>query len=102
MSKFESGSYALRYERAVACILKASRGYHVHIGDLSDAFLQKIHEELDAEKVSHDRFIHIPWVASLSQALIDNAVDVYVSSFPLGGGKMKSSVWFSSSGTSRC
>jgi glycosyltransferase involved in cell wall biosynthesis len=87
MSKFESGSYALRYERAVACILKASRGYHVHIGDLSDAFLQKIHEELDAENVSHDRFIHIPWVASLSQALIENAVDVYVSSFPLGGGK---------------
>jgi len=87
MSKFESESYALRYERAVACILKASRGYHVHIGDLSDAFLQKIHEELDAENVSHDQFIHIPWVASLSQALIENAVDVYVSSFPLGGGK---------------
>jgi glycosyltransferase involved in cell wall biosynthesis len=87
MSKFESGSYALRYERAVAGILKASRGYHVHIGDLSDAFLQKIHEELDAENVSHDRFIHIPWVASLSQALIENGVDVYVSSFPLGGGK---------------
>lgn len=87
MSKFESGSYAVRYERAVACILKASRGYHVHIGDLSDAFLQRIHEELDAENVSHDRFIHIPWVASLSRALIENAVDVYVSSFPLGGGK---------------
>ncbi|WP_095130193.1 glycosyltransferase family 4 protein [Pseudomonas sp. Irchel s3h14] len=87
MSKFESGSYAVRYERAVACILKASRGYHVHIGELSDAFLQKIHEELDAENVSHDRFVHIPWVASLSQALIENAVDVYVSSFPLGGGK---------------
>lgn len=87
MSKFESGSYAIRYERAVACILEASRGYHVHIGELSDAFLQKIHEELDAENVNHDRFIHIPWVASLSQALIENAVDVYVSSFPLGGGK---------------
>jgi hypothetical protein len=87
MSKFESGSYAVCYERAVACILKASRGYHVHIGDLSDAFLQRIHEELDAENVSRDRFIHIPWVASLSRALIENGVDVYVSSFPLGGGK---------------
>jgi glycosyltransferase involved in cell wall biosynthesis len=87
MSKFESGSYALSYERAVACILKASRGYHVHIGDLSDAFLQKIHEELDAENVGRDRFVHIEWVASLSRALIENAVDVYISSFPLGGGK---------------
>jgi glycosyltransferase involved in cell wall biosynthesis len=87
MSKFESGSYTVCYERAVARILKASGGYHVHIGDLSDAFLQKIHEELDADNVSHDRFIHIPWVASLSRALIENSVDVYISSFPLGGGK---------------
>lgn len=87
MSKFESGSYTIRYERAVACILKASAGYHVHIGDLSDAFLQKIHEELDAQNVSHDRFMHIPWVASLSGALIENSVDVYISSFPVGGGK---------------
>ncbi|RON60824.1 glycosyltransferase family 4 protein [Pseudomonas fluorescens] len=87
MSKFESGTYAFHYERAVASILKASRGYHVHIGDLTDAFLQRIHKELDAENVDHDRFIHIPWVDSLSRALIENGVDVYVSSFPLGGGK---------------
>ncbi|TKC91787.1 glycosyltransferase family 4 protein [Trinickia terrae] len=87
MSKFESGSYVLRYERAVACILKISHGYHVHIGELSDAFLEKIHQELDAENVSRDRFIHIEWVPSLSRALIENAVDVYVSSFPIGGGK---------------
>ncbi|CAD6542120.1 hypothetical protein ACFQ3P_20645 [Paraburkholderia sabiae] len=86
-SKFESGSYALCYERAVACILKASRGYHVHIGELSDAFLQRIYAELDAGEVSRNRFIHIEWVPSLSKALIEHSVDVYVGSFPLGGGK---------------
>lgn len=87
MSKFETGSYALRYERAVGCILKASRGYHVHIGELSDEFLERIHSELDAVNISHDRFIHIEWVASLSRALIENAVDVFVSAIPIGGGK---------------
>ena len=87
MSKFESGTYALRYERAVASILGASGGYHVHIGELSEAFLEKIYVELDIKRISHDRLIHIDWVPSLARALIDNAVDVYVSSFPLGGGK---------------
>ncbi|MFL9952488.1 glycosyltransferase family 4 protein [Paraburkholderia nemoris] len=86
-SKFESGSYAVSYERAVACILNASHGYHVHIGQLPEAFLQKIYETLDAENVSRDRFIHIEWVPSLSRALIEYSVDVYVGSFPLGGGK---------------
>ncbi|MHB9839848.1 glycosyltransferase family 4 protein [Paraburkholderia terrae] len=86
-SKFESGSYAMSYERGVASILKASRGYHVHIGDLSEAFLQRIFAELDAAGVSRDRFIHIEWVPSLAKALIEHSVDVYVGSFPLGGGK---------------
>lgn len=87
MSKFESDSYTVRYERAVALILKTSGGYHVHIGELSDAFLAKIYDELDAENVSRDRFIYIEWVPSLSKALIEQSVDVYVTSFPLGGGK---------------
>lgn len=87
MSKFESGSYKIRYERAIACILKATNGFHVHVGDLSDVFLQRIYEELEAEHIDRTRFIHIEWVASLPQALIENGVDVYVSSFPLGGAK---------------
>ncbi|MBN3753910.1 hypothetical protein G3N95_13245 [Paraburkholderia sp. Tr-20389] len=87
MSKFEAGTYAFCYERAVALMLKATRGYHVHIGELTADFMQKIHAELDAENVSHDRFIHVEWVPSLCQALIEHAVDVYVASFPIGGGK---------------
>lgn len=87
MSKFEAGTYAFRYERAVALILKATRGYHVHIGELSADFLHRIYAELDAENVSYDRFIHVEWVPSLSQALLEHAVDVYIGSFPIGGGK---------------
>lgn len=87
MSKFEAGTYAFRYERAVALMLKATGGYHVHIGELTAEFMQKIRIELDAENVSHDRFIHIEWVPSLSKALIEHAVDVYLASFPIGGGK---------------
>lgn len=87
MSKFESGSYAFSYERAVALMLKVTRGYHVHIGELTEEFIQKIHSELDVEGVSRDRFIHIEWVASLSRALVEELVDVYIASFPIGGGK---------------
>lgn len=87
MSKFEAGTYAYRYERAVALILKATRGYHVHIGELTAEFMRKIHTEFDAENVSHNRFIHVEWVPSLCQALIEHRVDVYVASFPIGGGK---------------
>lgn len=87
MSKFDAGTYAFRYERAVALMLKATRGYHVHIGDLTEDFTRKIYAELDAENVSHNRFIHIEWVPSLCQALIEHGVDVYVASFPIGGGK---------------
>ncbi len=87
MSKFEAGTYAFRYERAVALMLKATRGYHVHIGELTADFIRTIHAELDAENVDRDRFIHIEWVPSLTQALIEHAVDVYVTSFPISGGK---------------
>lgn len=87
MSKFESESYPVRYEHAVALVLKASGGCHVHIGDLSEDFLRRIYRELDAEQVSRERFIHIEWVPSLPTALIENEVDVYLTSFPFGGGK---------------
>lgn len=87
MSKFESGSYAFSYERAVALMLKVTGGYHVHIGELTEDFIKKIHAELDIEKVNNDRFIHIEWVPSLSTALIEQMVDVYIASFPIGGGK---------------
>ncbi|CAH2799432.1 MAG: FIG00459948: hypothetical protein [uncultured Paraburkholderia sp.] len=86
-SKFESGAYAVSYERAVARILTASSGYHVHIGELPETFLDNIHEQLDASNVSRDRFIYVEWVPSLSKALIEHSVDVYLGSFPLGGGK---------------
>jgi len=87
MYKFEAGSYTIRYEHAVSLILTATGGHHVHFGDLSDAFLQRIYAELDAKKIDRARFVHIDWVASLPRALIDYGVDVYVSSFPVGGGK---------------
>ncbi len=87
MSKFEAGSYAIRYEVAVAKILKSTAGFHVHIGALSEDFLQRVYSALDEEGVERDRFRYVEWVASLSDALVAHQVDVYMPSFPLGGGK---------------
>jgi hypothetical protein len=47
----------------------------------------KIRQGLAASKLPSDRFVHIPFVPSLWSALIEHAVDVYVGSFPLGGGR---------------
>ncbi|WP_250480632.1 glycosyltransferase family 4 protein [Caballeronia sp. GAOx1] len=87
MSKFVSETYAFSYERAVALILKATRGFHIHIGDLTPEFIQKIHAALDAEDLGRDRFLHIAWVPSLATALVEHEVDVYLTSFPISGGK---------------
>jgi hypothetical protein len=87
MAKFVAGTYAFSYERAVALILKATRGFHIHIGELTPEFLQKIYAELDAEGVGRDRFAHLAWVPSLATALVEHKVDVYLASFPISGGK---------------
>ncbi len=50
---------------------------------MSNDLAQTMHEA----NISPDRLIHVPWVPSLWQAVQECEVDVYLNSFPLGGGR---------------
>ena len=83
----EQVPYAYRYEDAVPYILQASGGTHIHIGKLSPRMLSGIKSGMADLGIAQDRFIHVEFVPSLWKALLDLEVDVYVGSFPLGGGR---------------
>ncbi|MFN3926851.1 MAG: hypothetical protein ACK4QL_05925 [Pseudanabaenaceae cyanobacterium] len=79
--------YAFSYLDEIPKILRVTHGKHIHIGHLTDELLSKIYTSLSSNSINSDKFVYIPWVKSLAQAMIDNAVDLYISSFPIGGGK---------------
>lgn len=79
--------YALSYAAIVAVLLKEGGGTHLHIGQLSDRMVGDIQRELDAAGIGRDRFVNIPVVPNLADALIEHRVDAYVGSFPYGGGR---------------
>lgn len=85
--KFVAAGYLYDYFELLPRMLQASRGRHVHIGPLSEAALGRIHAELAAAGIDAARFRHLPWVPSLATALVEQQVDLYLPSFPLGGGK---------------
>lgn len=75
------------YPEAVAVILRATRGWHVHIGPLHDYQLSAIYDVLAATNVDRARFIHVPWADSLAVALWEHTCDLYFASFPVGGAR---------------
>jgi hypothetical protein len=84
--KFEE-PYSYTYAEEVPKILTITEGWHIHIGYLSSQTLDTITRELEKIGIDLDRFIYIPWVKSIWQAMHDLRIDVYISSFPLGGGR---------------
>ena len=78
--------YFLSYCELVPQLLRVTGGKHVHIGHLTPWARYRIFRELRRHGVERDRFIYIPWVSSVWQSLQDHQVDLYVSSFPYGGG----------------
>lgn len=84
--KFDS-TYIYTYKDLISKRLMLRDGVHFHIGDLSTSMLEAVHQQLITEQVDPNRFIHIPWVPSLWAALIEHEIDVYINSFPLGGGR---------------
>ncbi|MGI4779704.1 MAG: rhamnan synthesis F family protein [Janthinobacterium lividum] len=87
MEKFEAGSYLFDYFELIPIILGITGGTHVHIGNLLPARLLELRQAMSAADIDVSRFIHVPWVPSVARALLDHEVDLYISSFPLGGGK---------------
>ena len=79
-------SYYVSYADLIPKLLSVTNGKHVHIGNLSPWALFKINRQLKKAGVSNDRFIYIPWVPSVWKALHQFRVDLYIASFPYGGG----------------
>lgn len=78
--------YFVSYLELVPMLLKATGGRHIHIGRLTPWALFKIRRGLKRHGIQPGRFIYRPWVPSIWKALHDFRVDLYVASFPYGGG----------------
>jgi hypothetical protein len=82
-----TGRYPIDYFDAVAALLKARPGRHVHIGPIDDLHMKRLIATLTSGGIAPDRFEHIAHVPNLRTALIDLKVDAYLVSFPIGGGR---------------
>ncbi len=78
--------YFVSYLELVPKLLKATGGRHIHIGRLTPWALFKIRLGLKRYGIQPGRFIYTPWVPSVWKALHEFRVDLYVASFPYGGG----------------
>lgn len=85
-NKIES-PYFIHYADVVPEMLYASGGKHIHIGPLSPLTLWRIRRAMRKLEVPESCFVHIPYVRSVWQALHKHQVDLYVASFPYGGGR---------------
>lgn len=79
--------YFIRYTSVIPSLLHASRGHHVHIGFLSKILLYKIRHRMRQLGIEESRFVYIPYVASVWKTMHEQKVDLYVTSFPIGGAR---------------
>lgn len=78
--------YFVSYLELLPELLNVTGGRHIHIGRLSPWALFRIRRGLKRCGVGPDQFIYIPWVPSVWKALHQYKVDLYIASFPYGGG----------------
>lgn len=86
LKKFTS-PYRYSYADIIPTLLKSTRGTHFHIGPLDQCTLASIHEGMRKQAISFDKFQHIEFTSNLWKTLLDNEVDLFITSFPIGGGR---------------
>lgn len=79
--------YLYSYFDLLPDIMKITGGKHLHLGYLPRKILNLIQQKLIAENISQERFIYIPWVRSVGITMIEQEIDLYIASFPIGGGR---------------
>lgn len=79
--------YFARYTDIVPAILQATGGQHIHFGRLTPLAIRRIRRGLRHYGISKEAFVYVPYVPSVSRALHEFSVDLYVASFPYGGGR---------------
>ena len=62
----------------VAKVLKSTNGRHIHVGPLDDSMLLSVNQIFRQEKVSLDKFVHVQWLESLAQGLLELGVDIFI------------------------
>lgn len=67
-------------------ILETTRGRHFHIGPLAETAKADILNALEDAGISTARLVLINNVPSVARALFNNKVDLFITSFPVGGG----------------
>lgn len=86
LTKFET-AYKYPYQTLICNLIQRTGGSHLHIGPLSEATLAQVRAGLAGRAIDQDRFKHLAWVPSVWLALQQHDVDIYLDSFPLGGGR---------------
>lgn len=80
-------AYWPAYADVVAELLVATGGTHVHIGALSCGYRWRMQRALARHGVDPARLRYIPFVPSVSAAVKELGVDLYLSSFPYAGAR---------------
>lgn len=79
--------YFIRYTSIIPQLLEASKGHHIHIGHLSRLNLYRIRRRMRQLEIAESRFVYLPHVASVWKTLHERQVDLYVTSYPIGGAR---------------
>lgn len=80
-------SYPFQYADIIAQVLLITKGRHIHIGRLTPLARCRIRWRMHRLGVPSESFIYIPYVPSVWLALQEHEVNVYLASFPYGGGR---------------
>jgi glycosyltransferase involved in cell wall biosynthesis len=78
--------YYISYLDTIPRVLKVTGGRHIHIGKLTPWALRRMRTQMRKNGVPEDSLIYIEWTPSVWKSLQEHAVDVYIASFPYGGG----------------
>lgn len=86
-NKVEIKHAGISYVEVIPKLLSSTKGRHIHIGKLSWLARFRIWRSLQRAGVDLSSFVYIPWVQSVWDALHQHNVDLYLSSFPVTGGR---------------
>lgn len=79
--------YFVQYVDVIPQLLRVTGGSHIHIGRLTLFARWRLRRLMLQLGVPLESFIYVPYVHSVWRALREYQVDLYVASFPYGGGK---------------
>ncbi|AGS38799.1 hypothetical protein [Cycloclasticus zancles] len=78
--------YFISYLDVVPELLKTTGGRHVHIGTLSPWARYRVWRGMKRLGIAKERFVYISWESNIWGALHKYKIDLYIASFPYGGG----------------